>query len=419
MFLPATSVALALALFSAAAPSTKPAGINIALHKRKTLTTVNGTFNRAAAVKEAAKVANKYFRTQLNYLKNTGHKINNRTDIPIETFIRHLLPRQSEPLVDIEDDTEWAGTISIGTPPKDFLINFDTGSSDLWVPAASCTTCGSHNLYDPAASSTSASQGGNFTIAYGDGSNASGPIFTDTVSIAGVSATNQFFSAVTTESAEFVDDPTDGILGLAFPDISNLGQSPFFQSARSQGALPLGEFSFKLASTGAELFLGGTNTSLYTGAPEFHNVSQVGYWQIGGGQVAANGVAVGGTGFDAVIDTGTTIMYGDADQVATLYGAIPGSATFDAQNGFYSFPCNSTPAVTFSWAGGQEWAISPENFNLGETESGSGQCVGAISGQDVGLGSNVWLLGDSFLKNVYTVFSVDLQAVGFAGLALV
>ena len=35
---------------------------------------------------------------------------------------------------------------------------------------------------------------------------------------------NQIFSAVTQESAEFVDDPTDGILGLAFPDISNLQQ---------------------------------------------------------------------------------------------------------------------------------------------------------------------------------------------------
>ena len=54
------------------------------------------------------------------------------------------------------------------------------------------------------------------------------------------------------------------------------------------------------------------------------------------------------------------------------------------------------------------------SFNLGETESGSGQCVGAISGQDVGLGPNVWLLGDSFMKNVYTAFSFDQKAVGFA-----
>jgi cathepsin D len=42
--------------------------------------------------------------------------------------------------------------------------------------------------------------------------------------------------------------------------------------------------------------------------------------------------------------------------------------------------------------------------------------VGAIAGQDIGLGSNVWLLGDSFLKNVYSAFSFDKNAVGFASL---
>ena len=29
----------------------------------------------------------------------------------------------------------------------------------------------------------------------------------------------------------------------------------------------------------------------------------------------------------------------------------------------------------------------------------------------------MWLLGDSFMKNVYTAFSVDKNAVGFAALA--
>ncbi|PIL25260.1 transporter [Ganoderma sinense ZZ0214-1] len=415
MLLPATTVTLALALLSAAAPSHKPAGVNIPLHKRKTLTTANGTFDRATAIKDAARIANKYFQTQVNFLKNTGHKINNRTDLSFPTFLHALLPRQAEPLTDIEDDTEWAGTIAIGTPPQNFLINFDTGSSDLWVPQSSCTNCGSHNRYDPAASNTSAPQVGNFSIQYGDGSNVSGPIFTDDVTIAGVQVTNQSFSAVTTESTEFVDDPTDGILGLAFSDISNLGQPPFFQSAMSQDRVSASEFSFKLAATGAELFLGGRNTTLFTGPVEFHDLSQVAFWQIGGGSVAANGVGVSGTTFDAVIDTGTTIIYGDTEQVATLYGAIPGAQEFDPENGFYSFPCDSTPTVAFNW-GGEDWPISAENFNLGETKSGSGQCVGAISGQDVGLGPNVWLLGDSFLKNVYAVFSVEQKAVGFAQL---
>ena len=55
------------------------------------------------------------------------------------------------------------------------------------------------------------------------------------------------------------------------------------------------------------------------------------------------------------------------------------------------------------------------SFNLGEVSSGT--CVGALAGQDLGLGSNVWLLGDSFMKNVYTAFSFDESAVGFATLA--
>ena len=57
------------------------------------------------------------------------------------------------------------------------------------------------------------------------------------------------------------------------------------------------------------------------------------------------------------------------------------------------------------------------SFNLGETSTGSGKCVGALAGQDLGLGNNVWLLGDSFMKNVYTAFSFDDDAVGFAELA--
>ena len=44
------------------------------------------------------------------------------------------------------------------------------------------------------------------------------------VSVANVTVTQQFFSAVTQESSEFTEDQIDGILGLAFQDISSLGQ---------------------------------------------------------------------------------------------------------------------------------------------------------------------------------------------------
>jgi len=285
-------------------------------------------------------------------------------------------------------------------------------------PSSSCTssTCSKKARYTSSKSSTSSKETGTFEIQYGDGSSVSGPVFADTVTVAGVKVTKQFFSPVTTLSSSFASDPTDGILGLAFPAISNLKQNPFFVSANEQETVGANQFAFRLASTGSSLFLGGTDPSQFSGDIEFHSVdSSTGFWQATGASVAvASSTAV--SDFQTIIDSGTTLAYGPPAAVKKVFAKVKGSKLFDSTNGFYSYPCATPPNISFSWDG-QDWAISAENLNLGTTEQGSSDCVASLAAQDLGLGTDVWLLGDAFMKNVYTVFDMDQEAVGFAQLA--
>lgn len=412
----ASLLIVALALVASASPITQETGIRIPLAKRNSLTKADGTFDRDAAIRQRVRVANKHRQNLINLNRNVGlEHFNEGAYIPpLATVPASVQARQSESLKDQEENTEWTGTVSIGTPAQKFTIDFDTGSSDLWVPSSSCSGCKASSSYKASSSSSSKKKSGTFQIEYGDGSEASGPIYADTVSVAAVKVTGQTLSAVTSESGDLVGDAADGLLGMGFPAISSLNADPFFQTAVEQGAVSEGVFAFKLASSGSELYLGGTDSSLYSGSIEYHALSSsVGYWQIGGASAIVNGETAA-SGFQTIIDSGTTLMYGPPSAVKKLYGNIQGSKVYDSDEGLYSFPCDNAPSIAFSW-GGKIWSISADDFNIGS--AGSGQCVGALGGQDLGLGTNVWLLGDTLMMNTYTAFSTNRNAVGFAELS--
>ncbi|KAI0764403.1 acid protease [Trametes elegans] len=416
MFVKANLVALALSLSTIASPVIEGLGARVPFERRSGMTTDDGWFDHKRAAQQVVWDRNKHRQNMINLERNVGREAFNEGAqiLPLANYSAPPEKRQSEKLTD-EGEVYWAGPISIGTPAESFLIDFDTGSADLWVPSINCTStyCSKKDKYNPASSSSGVHRSGSFFIQYGDGSQVSGPEYTETVSVAGVTVKNQYFSPVTTISPSFGSEAEDGLLGLAFPAISNLGQTPFFNNAKSQGAVKSGVFGMKLAKSGSELYLGGTDSSLYSGSPEYHSVTGSGFWQISGASILV-GTKTIESGFQTIIDSGTTIIYGPPSAVATFYNSIPGSQVYDSQNGFYSFPCSAVPAnVAFSW-GGQTWTISAANFNYGKVSNT--QCIGAIAGQDLGLGSNVWLLGDSFMKNVYTAFSFDSNAVGFAAL---
>ncbi|OSD07620.1 acid protease [Trametes coccinea BRFM310] len=400
MFSKAALVTVALAVLASASPVINERGTPIPIVKRGSLTRPNGTFDAEKAIAARFKLQRRHARNLINLERNLGS----------ERF-KELYPDADLTKLqnDQDGDLEWTGTISIGTPAQSFTIDFDTGSADLWVGSSGCSTCRRHNTYNPSRSSTSDSQRGTFEIAYQDGTSASGPIYTDTVTVGGATVTGQFFSAVTNEAKQLTEDPEDGLLGLGLTALSSMNKDPFFVTAVKQNAVQEGVFAFKLGQSGSELYIGGTNSRLYEGSIEYHDVTtDKGYWQIGGASALHNGRTFA-SNLETIIDSGTTLMAAEPSVVDRFYGSIRGSG-YDEESGYYTFPCNSVPEVSFNW-GGKTWTISGDDFNLGETRSGG--CAGALVGADLQMPNNVWLLGDTYVPTLLGSFSCILTPVIF------
>lgn len=146
---------------------------------------------------------------------------------------------------DSEDD-EYITNVSIGTPAQVLPLDFDTGSSDLWVFSSETPSSQAkgHTLYNPTKSSTSKKLSGySWTISYGDGSSSSGDVYTDTVSVGGFSVTGQAVESATKVSSEFVSDTSNsGLLGLALDSINTVSpkqQKTWFSNASSKLAQPV------------------------------------------------------------------------------------------------------------------------------------------------------------------------------------
>ncbi|KAF9236682.1 acid protease [Melanogaster broomeanus] len=323
----------------------------------------------------------------------------------------------------------WMGSITVGTPPKTFTVDFDTGSADLMLPAQSCdSTCDGHTRYDPTESSSSIDLAKTFTIAYGGGSSINGTQYADNVYMGTYEAVNQTLGAATTYSSglQVSSFPPDGLLGMGFPDISVFHAPPVFQTMVSSGAVKQAEFGFALSSEPgkSELTIGGTNADMYQASTlTYIPVSLAAYWQIPLGGVTRPGlngapdvVVANKTSYaQAIIDTGTTLIV-TSDAIAQQFYANVTGAKPDADigGGVWSVPCDTigslAPTLTF---GSRNFTVSASTFNLGPTANGSTDCIAGLAGG----GSSYWLIGDVFLQNVYSVFDVGNTRVGFADLA--
>ncbi|KAG8125510.1 hypothetical protein E2320_020638 [Naja naja] len=165
-------------------------------------------------------------------------------------------------------DIEYTGTISIGTPPQQFTIIFDTAD---------------HRKFNPQQSSTFHATSRTLSITYGTGS-MTGFLGYDTVQVGSIQVTNQIFGLSQTEPGSFLYySPFDGILGLAYPRMSASDATPVFDNMMSEGLVSQDLFSVFLSSDGQNgsfVMFGGIDDTYFTGNLNWVPVTVEYYWQI-------------------------------------------------------------------------------------------------------------------------------------------
>ncbi|NXC45182.1 PEPC protein, partial [Penelope pileata] len=317
-------------------------------------------------------------------------------------------------------DMSYYGEISIGTPPQSFLVLFDTGSSNLWVPSTLCKSqaCTNHNQFNPTESSTFSTQNEFFSLQYGTGS-LTGIFGFDTVTIQGISVSKQEFGLSETEpGTNFVYAPFDGILGLAFPAISAGGATTVMQNMLQESLLDSPIFSFYLSgqegSQSSELVLGGVDANLYSGQITWTPVTEATYWQIAIEDFVLGEQSSGwcSQGCQAIVDTGTSLLTVPNQVFSGLMEYIGAQAD---SNGQYVTSCSNIenmPTFTFVISG-TSFPLPPSAYML---QGNSGYCSVGIEStylpsQD---GQPLWILGDVFLRSYYSVYDLGNKQVGFA-----
>ncbi|KAI6230658.1 Peptidase A1 domain-containing protein [Aphelenchoides fujianensis] len=148
-------------------------------------------------------------------------------------------------------DLFYAGNITIGTPPQQFQVEFDTDRASSWVLDDSCTDeqmC--EGQYNPGIgkwkkqkfhrnqSSTFQKNDTQF-YEYVLGTGVYGYLGVDTFVVGGISVKKQAFGMIDTVEGYFPYYPYDGVLGLGWPSIAEDGETPVFQNMIPQLDAPI------------------------------------------------------------------------------------------------------------------------------------------------------------------------------------
>jgi len=377
---------------------------------------------------------------------------------PISSSRRLGEPKKGENIVlrDLKN-AQYYGPVTLGTPPKEFLVVFDTGSADFWVPSSSCgqrsMNCKAKNAYDPTKSSTYSAvpsgQQTSFQIMYGSGA-VSGTFSEDTVTLGeDYTVEGQTFAAADSTDGlglTYGKSEFDGILGLAFPSISrDPGVNTVIPNLKEKGHLDKAMFAFYLGDeSDGELTIGGYDETKFEGSITWVDLISPTYWLAPVDAIKFGDNVVADSKIAGIIDTGTSLIYGPHEQVEGMVAAIGGR--FIPSIGLNLIDCNTEIPDMSLTIGGHEVKIEGSQLKIQDDskqycfftvatmmfgsahEEGESvedeleeEVIDQMSrlvgeGLPIPPGYSTWLLGDTYMRQVYNVFDFDNQSYGVAAL---
>ncbi|KAH6692569.1 aspartic peptidase domain-containing protein [Plectosphaerella plurivora] len=336
---------------------------------------------------------------------------------------------------------------SMGTPPQKIVLQLDTGSADLWIPAANwcendaaevqdgpqaCKAFGSYSAND---SSTYEYLNSNLVLGYVDNSRTTGDFATDVFTIGGVSVQDMQFGIGYNIST---DGFTGGIIGISYANdeggvIEGVATSyPNFPAVLvNDGLIRSQAYSLYLDSAeshdGTVLF-GGIDTERFEG--QLQTVSIIAdngvYRDL---QIALDSISVSGgpsLGPDgealvALLDSGTSYTYIPDDIITPIYDQF--SITYDNSSSNSYVDCdlgNQNTSIIFSFSGANisvpmsEVVLDSNTYAKGGSKTGqSGICAFGILPMS-GLSLTSPILGDTFLRSAYVVYDLDNNEISLA-----
>ena len=309
-------------------------------------------------------------------------------------------------------DFSYISSIKFGSAGKELWMLIDSGAANTWVMGSDCTTdaCQAHDTFGKADSKTLNISTDQWGVSYGTGT-VGGFVASDSVAFANFKV-QLGFGLAKNASSDFLSYPMDGILGLGRPDSNKLGTPGIMTVLENQKLIKNNLYGVHLqrAADGAmdgQITFGEVDSSKFSGDLSWtKSVSSDGIWEIPVDDAGVGGTKAGFKGKTAIIDTGTSYILMPPDDAKKLHALFQGS-TGSGEN--YLIPCSSTADLQYTFSG-VTYNVSSKDY-LGKPDSTGKMCASNIVGHQA-FGDNTWLIGDVFLKNVYSVFDFDKDRIG-------